>query len=97
MESDTNSKRMISMLFTQTNNELVKEGDASEETIEGRSFVLGTPDKKGQFHIFIDDRVWNIRPGDYGAGDRVYVTEVSGEFMTVCASMCTEGVSGVGR
>jgi len=53
------------------------------ETVVGRSFVLGTPDTVGNFHIFVDGIVWKIVSGEYQAGDRVHVMAADGGLMIV--------------
>jgi hypothetical protein len=39
----------------------------------GRSFVLGLPDKSGNYCIGIANAVWTIPSGSYAPGDRVRV------------------------
>lgn len=39
----------------------------------GRSFVLGLPDKSGNYCIGIANAVWKIPAGSYAPGDRVRV------------------------
>jgi len=39
----------------------------------GRSFVLGLPDKSGNYCIGIANAVWKIPSGPYAPGDRVRV------------------------
>jgi membrane protein implicated in regulation of membrane protease activity len=78
------------MFSSRVNKTSGSDRDSTEEAVAGRSFVLGTPDNTGLFHIFLDGKVWNINPGPYRAGDRVHVTDVEGEFMTVRLSMQIE-------
>ena len=57
----------------------------------GRSFVLGLPDRQGQFRIFLNGAVWRIAVGDYQAGDRVQVTGVEADVLVV---QCVGALSG---
>jgi membrane protein implicated in regulation of membrane protease activity len=54
--------------------------------VVGRSFVLGRPGRRGGFHIFLGNQLWDIDPGAYQSGDRVVVTSVNNYKLVV---LCT--------
>lgn len=52
-------------------------------SVVGRSFILGLPDTRGWFHIALHNKLWNIEPGSYKAGDRVQVMAVDAQCLIV--------------
>lgn len=49
---------------------------ASSESVIGRSFVLGLPDRQGVYRVGLERNVWQIPAGGYATGDRVKVVAV---------------------
>lgn len=49
----------------------------------GRSFVLGLPDRSGNYCIGISGMVWKIPSGAYQPGDRVRVVKADQDFLHV--------------
>ncbi len=51
--------------------------------LEGRAFVLGVPNAKGQHIMMLGDKRWFIEQGEARAGDRVRVTRMMEQILVV--------------
>ncbi len=49
----------------------------------GRSFVLGLPDRRGNYCVGIAGMVWKIPSGAYQPGDRVRVVNAAQDLLEV--------------
>ena len=49
----------------------------------GRSFVLGTPDRQGDYRIGLQSNVWKILAGGYATGDRVKIVAIDNDVLSV--------------
>lgn len=55
----------------------------SSESLIGRSFVLGLPDRQGIYRVGLERNVWQIPAGGYATGDRVKVVAVENGALAV--------------
>ena len=51
--------------------------------ILGRSFILGMPDRKGNYRVGLECSVWKIPEGGYATGDRVKIVAIDNDMLSV--------------